>query len=155
MPVMVRKLVEWGKRSPIVIPRWVLTLQYLLFVLIGVTVYVASAPALDVTTWNGYTPFWSVAVMASAFVCVVGSITPRWEVLERWAVIALAALFIGYAFAPLQLVLAGDHDRAAYSALAITLSLLPGARAVMLIARTGRPKAPVMPPAEPEGEDHV
>lgn len=132
-----RKLIKWGQ-SPIMIPRWVLTLKYFLFVLIGVTVYVASSPSLDITTWSGYTPFWSIAVMISAFLCLVGSATPNLEVLERWAVLVLSALLIGYAFAPVSLVLAGDSDKATYSVLALCLSLLPGARAVMLIHRTGR-----------------
>lgn len=133
-----RTLIKWS-RSPITIPRWVLTLKYFLFILIGVTVYLASSPSLDVTTWSGYTPFWSIAVMISGFVCMLASATPKLEVLERWSVLLLTALLVGYAFAPIQLVLAGDSDRATYSVLAITLSLLPGARAAMLIHRTGRP----------------
>lgn len=133
-----RKILE-RMRTPIVIPRWVLALKYFLFVLIGVTVFVSSSPSLDVTTWSGYTPFWSIAVMASSFAALIGSTREELEVLERWAVIALAALLIGYAAAPLQLVLAGDADRAAYSALAITLAVFPSAQAVRLILRTGRP----------------
>ncbi|MDN4616398.1 hypothetical protein P5G50_18275 [Leifsonia sp. F6_8S_P_1B] len=133
-----RKFITWG-RSPILIPRWVLTLKYVMFVFVGVTVYVASSPSLDITTWEGYTPFWSIALIVASLTCIIGSASPRLEVMERWAVLVLFALLIGYAVAPVQLVLAGDTDRAAYSILAITLSLLPGARAAMLIHRTGRP----------------
>ena len=133
-----RKFITWS-RSPIVIPRWVLTLKYFLFVCIGVTVYVASSPSLDITTWAGYTPFWSVALMVSGLICMIGSATPRLEVLERWAVLVLTALLVGYAFAPVTLVLAGDADRASYSVIAICLSLLPASRAVMLIHLAGRP----------------
>ena len=133
-----RKLISWS-RSPIVIPRWVLTLKYFLFVCVGVTVYVASSPSLDITTWAGYTPFWSIALMTSGLLSMIGSTSPQLEVLERWSVLVLTALLVGYAFAPVSLVLAGDADRASYSVIAICLSLLPGSRAAMLIHRTGKP----------------
>lgn len=134
---MMRNLIT-RMRMPIEIPRWVLTLKYILFVFIGVTVFVTSSPSLDITTWDGYTPFWSIAVIVSSFASMVGSLSPTFEVLERWSVVTLSSLLIGYAAAPLKLVLEGDTDRAAYSVLALTLAVLPTARAAMLIHRTGR-----------------
>jgi len=131
-----RTLVKWGLGA-IVIPRWVLVVKYATFILIGITVYLASSPSLDITTSNGYTPLWSIAVTITASVSLIGSLRQRWERMEGWAVLCLAALLIGYAAAPLQLVVSGDHDRAAYSALALALSVLPSARAWMLIRRAG------------------
>jgi hypothetical protein len=120
------------------IPRWVLVVKYFCFILVGLTVFAASSPSLDLTTIAGYTPIWGLAVILTGAGALIGSARPRLEPLERWSVLFLSALLLGYAAAPIQLVFGGDVDRAAYSVLALTLSLLPSARAWMLIRRTGQ-----------------
>lgn len=124
-------------RSPIVIPRWVLILKYALFVLMGLSVWWASAPAVDALTPDWYTPVWALGVTLSATVAVIGSARERWESLERLAAVALASLLIVYAVSPIVLVLEGDADRAAFSVVALVVCLMPAARAVQLIKRTG------------------
>ncbi len=132
---MRKKLIRW--REPVIIPRYILMVKYLCFVGVGVAVYVASSPSLDLTTGAGYTGLWGITVGLSSIGCLVGSMDVRLETVERWAVLVLAALLIGYACAPLQLVLSGDTNRLAYSTLAVTLAILPTARAVQLIRRVG------------------
>jgi len=132
-----RRIIDKWRLNTIIIPRWVLTLKYVFFMFVGLTVYIASSPSLDITAGSGYTPIWALCLIAAAAASTVGSISDRLEVLERWSVLLLSALLIGYAMAPISLVFAGDHDKAAYSVLAITLSLLPIARTAQLIRRTG------------------
>ena len=133
---MKKHLRRW--RQPLIIPRWILMLKYLCFIGLGGAVWSASSPSLDLTTGDGYTALWGIIVICSATLCFVGSMADRLEWMERWAVLLLSALLLGFAAAPIQLVLAGDHDRLAYSVIALTLSLLPTARAVMLIGRVGK-----------------
>jgi hypothetical protein len=109
---------------------WVLTLKYVLFVCIGAAVYATAAPSLERAFDEWYTPFWALAVCACGLVAFIGSLVS--ERVEKWGASGLFVLMGVYAFAPIMLVIGGDIDRLAYSIIAITLSLLPYARAVQL-----------------------
>lgn len=129
-------------RTPVVIPRWVLTLKYGLFVLLGAVVWWASAPSVDDVTPDWYTPTWGICLAAAASAAFVGSLRVQWEMpIERWAVSLLASLMFVYALAPISLVIAGNADRASFSVVALVISILPTARAVQLLRRTGGPHA--------------
>jgi hypothetical protein len=121
----------------IVIPRWVLVIKYCAFILIGVTVVITTSPSLNLTTASGYTPVWGGMLIGSAIICVVGSLRGLLEPIERWGVLMLSALLLGYAFAPLSLVFHGDTDKAVYSSIALTLCILPAVRAIQLIRQSG------------------
>ena len=125
------------QREPIIIPRWVLTVKYAVFILLGVTVFIASSPAVDEVTPDWLTPIWGIGISVSAVIALVGSLTQRLEVLERWACAVLASLFLVFALAPIVLVIQGDEDRAMYSVIALGFALLPIARAAQLLSRTG------------------
>lgn len=117
-------------RSPVIIPAWVLTLKYALFMCVGVAVYATASPSLEMAFDDWYTPAWSLAVCGAGLVAFVGSLVS--ERMERWGASGLFILMGIYTFAPIMLVLGGDTDRLAYSIIALTLSLLPYARAVQL-----------------------
>lgn len=125
-------------RAPLTVPRYVLTVKYAMFALLGIAVGTATAPtSFDAITPDWYTPVWGVALTASALVSVVASLKEEREPIERWSVSLIACLLIGYAFAPIALVLGGDTDRLAYSVVALTVAMVPTARAIQLLKRTG------------------
>jgi len=131
-----RGIRKWGL-APIVIPRWVLVAKYACFILLGGVIFAASSPTLQDVAGDFWTGLFGLCIATTAGGALIGSIRLRWEVLERWCVMVLSGLLLGYAIAPVSLVLAGDMDRATYSTIAVTLSLLPASRAWMLIRRTG------------------
>jgi len=120
---------------PIYIPRWVLTVKYALFIVLGLAVLWTTAPSLQVVTGDPYTQGWSGCVIVAATCALVGSTQKKLERLEKWSAAGLACLFIVYALSPIILVLQGDADRAAYSVVALIVSLLPTARALQLLNR--------------------
>lgn len=123
--------------ATILVPRWVLTIWYCLFIPIGLTVFFASSPSLDLTTGGGYTALWAILLGLTGTLCAIGSLTPKMVVFERWTSLLLSALLLGYAFAPLQLVLHGDSDKAAFSVIALVLSFPTCLRNIQLLAKTG------------------
>jgi hypothetical protein len=123
-------------REPIVIPRWLLTAKYFVFALVGAAVYNTNPPAFNRIYETSLTAVWALALILVAVVALVGSIRSVWEVhAEKWGATLIFVLMAIYAFAPIALVLQGDPDRLAYSAIAILVSLLPYARAVQLWGR--------------------
>ncbi len=134
---MARRIRLWDG-SRLEVPRWVLTAVYLPVIVVGLFVWLASSPTFDLTVPEGFQAFWGIALSATALVATISSIRERFEVVERWAVMIMSSLLIGFACAPLQLVFGGDWDRATYSTIAIALSVIPTYRATSLIIRTGR-----------------
>lgn len=131
-----RRIRTWGF-APIVIPRWVLIAKYVCFMILGAVIFAASSPTMQQLAGDFWTALFGISITVAAAGALVGSAHSRLEVVERWSVLALSGLLLGYAIAPVLLVLAGDLDRATYSTIAVTLSLLPASRAWMLIRRTG------------------
>lgn len=128
-------------RTPLTVPRYVLTVKYALFIALGVAVGTASAPSsFREITPDWYTPIWGVLLSLSALLALLGSLKEPGEALERWAASAVSCLLIGYAFAPIALVLEGDTDRLAYSVVALTVAMVPTARAIQLLKLTGMKK---------------
>lgn len=130
-------LIQWSN-APIIVPRWMLTVKYAILVLLGVAISIATSPSLEAALGDWLTPFWGYGISLSAIVAAIGSANFAWEALERWASSALAILLLVYAFSPVWIILTeGDHDRLAYSVTALALSVIPTARAIYLLRRTG------------------
>lgn len=126
------------QRTPLTVPRYVLTVKYALFIALGIAVGTASTPSsFEALTPDWYTPIWGAALSIAAFLALLGGLKESREPLERWSVSTVACLLIGYATAPIALVLAGDTNRLAYSIVALTVALAPAARAIQLLRRTG------------------
>jgi hypothetical protein len=136
---MVKKLFKHWFQEPIIVPRWLLVLQYAFFMLLGVAIAVATHSTFSEVSPGSYTEVWAMGITASAAVAFIGSFHERWEAVERWAALTLCSLLIGYAIAPIELLLQGDSTRTAYSVLALMISLLPSTRVALLIKRTGLP----------------
>ena len=133
---MRKRIRRWGL-APIVIPRWILVLQYACFIVLGVVIFAASSPSLVKVSGDFWTGLFGLCIALASAGALAGSTHPKWETLERWSALALSGLLLGYAIAPGSLVLAGDLDRATYSTIAVTLSLVPASRSWMLIRRAG------------------
>lgn len=126
--------------NSIIVPRWLLTVKYGMIMLIGLSVFINTAPSLTEVTGASATAVWGMALAATSTACMITSITPKWEVAERWCVLVLSSLLLGYAFAPIQLVINGDMDKATYSIIALTISLVACSRTWQLLRKTGARK---------------
>lgn len=136
-------IADWV-RSDVVIPRWLLTIDYGFRALIGVAVIFASQPTIELLTGSaGWTTAWGWGVTIFATGSLIGSLSPSKanERLERFCSVGLMSLFIIYAFAPLYVVIVnGDWDRASLAIVAIALSVVPFARMLALLRSTGTVK---------------
>lgn len=128
-------------RPPLTVPRYLLSVKYAMFIALGVAVGVSTTnSAFSHLTPGWYTPAWGLALSIAAMLALMGSIRARWEVLERWSTMVLTSLLLGFAIAPIILVLQGDFDRLAGSVVALTVAIAPAARAAQLLRRTGLKK---------------
>jgi hypothetical protein len=124
-------------RDPIIVPRWLLVVQYALFIGVGLAIAWATSPSFSAIAPGSWSEVWAIGLSASSAVALIGSTRKRWESLERWACLLVCGLLFGYAFAPIILLLQGDADRTVYSTMALILSLLPSARLWYLLRRAG------------------
>lgn len=130
---MRKKLKEWTD-EPIILSRWVLTIKYALLVLLGLAVAVATAPSLDeAVSSESYSSAWGTGLALAGTVALIGSTSKAREKAEKIGATVLFALLTVYAISPILLVLQGDMDRLAYSVVAVTISVAPGARLIQLI----------------------
>lgn len=132
-----RKLHIWAT-APIVIPRWMLTVEYGLFAALGVAVALTTQPTLEAITDDTYTAAWALGITSSAVAAGIGSLSHQLESLERWAGVALSSLLIVYALSPIVFILGGDFDRLSYSVVALIATVVPAARTFALLRTTGQ-----------------
>jgi hypothetical protein len=127
--------------SPVIVLRIALLAAYLVSVYASVWAFVAGVPVFTLTTPQGYTAVWAVLLGGSAVVSAVGSITDRWQQVEKWASLVLSALWLAYVGGLTGVGFAeGDPDRQFIAAASITLLVLPVARFVYLAAQSGKRK---------------
>ena len=129
-------------RPRVAVPRWFLTLLYTEFAILGVVSAIRGVPTLDLTTFQGYTTFWGGGVALAAGLSAVFSLRSIWEQLERWSVLVLASLIIGYAWGAITLVTSGTpaeaSSRVAFCIVLIIIGTLLAGRALQLLLRIGR-----------------
>lgn len=118
--------------EPSVIPRWVLVLKYLLFVVVGVLAFAAGVQTLDLTTFRGYEAIWAGAVAVFAVIGFIGSFTSRLDKIEALGGVGLVSFLMVLVFA-----VAG---RGSYSValLLLIVTLLPAVRAGYILAHWAR-----------------
>jgi hypothetical protein len=127
--------------SPTIVLRVALLAAYLVSVYSSVWAFIAGVPVFNLTTFPGYTPVWAVLLGGSAVLSAIGSITDRWQQLEKWSSLALSALWLAYVGGLTGVGFAqGDPDRQFLAAASITLLVLPVARFVYLAAQSGKKK---------------
>jgi hypothetical protein len=129
-----KKLADWWDRNPIIVPRWLLTVKYLGFVILGILTLIGGIPSLQLFTFDGYTTFWAIAVITVGVGAAVGTFRGSWEGYEKWAVVILTGLLMTWSVAAIiRSVFEGDIERLAGSWAVFMLSMLPAARAIGLL----------------------
>jgi hypothetical protein len=127
--------------SPVVVLRVALASTYLMYVYAAIIGFISGVPVLDLTTPSGYLPIWSTILGVSALVSAVGSLTDRWQQVEKWASLGVSAMMLAY-FGGLNLMgwIENDLNRQFVGTIAIIASILPITRFVYLAAQTGKRK---------------
>ena len=134
------RIAQWAW-SPVIVLRVALMAAYLISVYASVWAFIAGVPVFTMTTPEGYTSIWAVLLGGSAVLSAIGSITDRWQVLEKWASLILSALWLTYVGGLTGVGFAeGDPDRQFIAAASLTLLVLPVARFVYLAAQSGKKK---------------
>lgn len=132
------KFATWAW-SPVIVLRVGLVLIYIGYIYASVIAFIAGVPIFDLTTPAGYTPIWAILVGASAVVSAIGSITDRWQKIEKWATLALSAMLFAY-IGGLNIVGFIEHDlnRQFIGVIAIIAAIMPVVRFVYLAAQSGK-----------------
>lgn len=128
----------WG---PVVVLRIALVAVYLGYVYASVIAFLAGVPVFRLTAPEGYTSVWAVILGTSAVLSAIGSVTDRWQQLEKWASLVLSAMMLAYV-GGLNGVgfVEGDLDRQFVGAIAFIAFILPAVRFVYLAAQSGKRK---------------
>lgn len=130
--------------SPVIVLRVALFATYMLYVYASVIAFLVGVPIFDLTTPPGYTAVWAVLLGAAAVFSAVGSITDRWQKLERWATLILSAILLGYIGSMnLMAWVENDLTRQFVGVIALIAGVLPFTRFVYLAAQSGKKHAPL------------
>lgn len=127
-----RSRIRYWLSSPISFPRWLLTVKYALFVILGITGLSAGLPTLSLTTPAWYIPAWSWLIISCSVVAAVASTQPKWASTERWGAVGLVGTLASYWFAAFLLFITGDMNRGSFSVLLFIVTVLPALRAADL-----------------------
>jgi uncharacterized membrane protein YjjB (DUF3815 family) len=125
--------------SPVIVLRIALVGVYLGYVYASVIAFIAGVPIFRLTAPQGYTSIWAVLLGVSAVLSAIGSITDRWQQLEKWASLGLSSMMAAYVGGLNGVGFAeGDLNRQFAGAVAAIAFILPAVRFVYLAAQTGK-----------------
>lgn len=126
----------WG---PVVVLRVALVAVYLGYVYASVIAFIAGVPVFRLTAPDGYTSLWAALLGVSAILSAIGSVTDRWQQLEKWASLALSSMMLAYVGALNGIgFVEGDLNRQFVGAIAFIAFILPAVRFVYLAAQSGK-----------------
>lgn len=126
----------WG---PVIMLRIALVTIYLLFGYGGIIAAVSGVPILDHNAPAGYTLYWGILLSLSGFVAAIGALTDRWQKVELWASLLLAALMLAYiGGVNIRGFVEMDFTRQFVGVLATISGVLPIARFIYLAAQSGK-----------------
>lgn len=115
--------------EPIAIPRWAITLKYLLFTAAGLSAFVSLVRTLSDATPEGYIPIWAAFVTGGALLGAFGSFRPKWgwiEALGAWVLVSFLIVLTALVFA---------RGAVTVGILLLIVTVLPGVRAAFLLIR--------------------
>lgn len=115
--------------EPIAVPRWAITLKYLLFAACGISAFFSVIQTLDTATPEGYIPLWAACMSIGAIIGAVGSFRPKWGWVE-----AVGALIV-FAFLIVLTFLIFARGSIPVGILLLIVTVIPGVRAIFLGAR--------------------
>lgn len=125
--------------SPIIVLRVSLVATYLMWVYAAIIAFIAGVPIFSLTTPHGWTPVWALLLGVSAIASAVGSLSDKWQKIERVATLVLSAMILAY-IGGLNIVAWGEHDlnRQFVGGVAFIAGILPITRFVYLAAQSGK-----------------
>jgi len=130
-----RKIKQWHK-DPLVIPRWLLTVKYFSFAILGLLGFLGGLPTLDLLTFEGYTSGWSILLIAFSLWGAWHSTSEAGEQKEKWGAVAVFALLFTWAVAAIiRSIAEGDVGRISGAYSVLVISMLPGVRAWDLLRK--------------------
>lgn len=131
---MFHKIKQWHK-DPLVIPRSLLTAEYVGFAILGFLVLLGGLPTLDLLTFEGYTAVWAGAMLLSSLWGAYYSLSEAGEKWEKRGAYGLFILLFTWAIAELfrALFFEPDIDRLSGAWSVLLISMLPGVRAFGLM----------------------
>ena len=134
---MKKRLTNWFK-DPILVPRWLITLKYLAFAILGALSVIGGIPTLALATFESFTTYWSAGLIVAAVIAAVASLERRWEEAEKWSGLVVFALLASWSVAAIwRAASEGDVDRMAGAFAVLIISGLPGARVLGLMRGAG------------------
>lgn len=130
---MKKRLLSWSK-DPIHVPRWMLTLKYVAFAILGILSFIGGIPSLTLATFDTYTAYWSIGLVVCALIAAVLSFRKAWEPREKWFALIVAGLLMSWAVAAIwRASVEGDITRVAGAFAVLVISFLPAVRAFGLL----------------------
>lgn len=131
---MFHKIKQWHK-DPLVIPRSLLTAEYVGFAILGFLVLLGGLPTLDLLTFEGYTAVWAGAMLLSSLRGAYYSLSEAGEKREKLGAYGVFILLFTWAIAALlrALFFEPDIDRLSGAWSILLISMLPGVRAFGLM----------------------
>jgi hypothetical protein len=134
---MKKRFIAWSK-EPIHVPRWMLTMKYFAFAILGLLSFIGGIPTLSIATFDTFTTAWSGGLVVAGTVAAITSIRRSWEGVEKWAALIVAALLFTWAVAAIiRAASEADISRVAGAFAVLVISMLPAARAFGLMRRAG------------------
>lgn len=115
--------------EPIAVPRWAITIKYLLFAACGLSAFFSIIQTLSLATPEGYIPIWAACMSFGAALGAAGSLRPKWGWIE-----AIGASIV-FAFLIVLAVLIFARGSVPVGILLVVVTVLPGVRATFLVAR--------------------
>lgn len=131
---MFKRIEKWRK-DPLVIPRSLLSAEYIGFAVLGLLVLLGGLPTLDLLTFTGYTPLWSILLIGSSMWGGYFSLSEAGETRERSGALLVWALLSTWAVAAVvrTVFIEADIDRLSGAWAVFLISMLPGSRAFGLL----------------------
>ena len=135
---MKKKILRWSNHH-IIIPRWLLVIKYGFFFIVGITILATSTPSFQaaINESDVINFVFGTGIAASSISCLVGCVNQKLEPAERYGLLLLVSLLLGFAVAPFLLVLDGLINHLVFSEIALLVSLLPLARFLGLAKGSG------------------
>lgn len=125
-------------KSPILVPRWMLTTKYVFFAVLGLLSAIGGIETLNILTFEGYTTYWSALLVPAAMIAAWGSMSEDRDRVEKWGAVVVTALLGSWSIAAIiRAVAEGDLGRSAGALTVLIMTLLPATRAVWLLRRAG------------------
>lgn len=116
-------------KEPIYIPRWVLLVKYVFFVILATATAIRGSATLDLTTPASYTPIWSAAVAIGAIVAAAATLVKPLAEVEKYAAAWIAG-WLGWIAVNAFFIANGSGWL-----FVVFVALLPAGRAIALFSK--------------------